>query len=357
MLQELVDKGCSTDERCRAGPAAGAAGGADASLSAALPLLLQPGRAGAGQRRARHRDLVAGARARRRRSACCRCISPAASRSCGAILPTSSPHAAEVGLYGNLITSGIGLDRAARRGLATRPGSSTSSSASRTPTSSPATGSRASARRTGGKASRRGGGAGRRTAADPQRGGPSAEPRAARRDDRAGGRARRRAAGDRACPVLRLGVAQPRRAAADPRTTERRDANGRGRPRPARRDLVIDYVVPDYYASRPKACMGGWGRRFLNVTPSGRVLPCHAAETLPGLVFPTVIEASLAEIWYRSAAFARFRGTAWMPEPCRSCERARDRLGRLPLPGFRADRRRRADRSRLRLVPGSFPAD
>lgn len=85
--------------------------------------------------------------------------------------------------------------------------------------------------------------------------------------------------------------------------------------------LVIDYVVPDYYAHRPKACMGGWGRRFLNITPAGKVLPCHAAETLPGLGFPTVAEASLAEIWYHSPAFARFRGTAWMAEPCRSCER------------------------------------
>jgi pyrroloquinoline quinone biosynthesis protein E len=85
--------------------------------------------------------------------------------------------------------------------------------------------------------------------------------------------------------------------------------------------LVIDYVVPDYYAALPKACMGGWGRRFLNVTPSGKVLPCHAAETLPGFRFPTVKEASLSEIWHRSEAFNRFRGTAWMPEPCRSCER------------------------------------
>jgi PqqA peptide cyclase len=83
--------------------------------------------------------------------------------------------------------------------------------------------------------------------------------------------------------------------------------------------LVIDYVVPDYFASRPKACMAGWGRRFLNVTPSGTVLPCHAAESIPGLVFPTVIESSLDDIWYRSPAFARFRGTEWMPEPCRSC--------------------------------------
>ena len=49
--------------------------------------------------------------------------------------------------------------------------------------------------------------------------------------------------------------------------------------------LVIDYVVPDYYARRPKSCMGGWGRQFLNVTPSGKALPCHAAESIPGLEF------------------------------------------------------------------------
>jgi PqqA peptide cyclase len=85
--------------------------------------------------------------------------------------------------------------------------------------------------------------------------------------------------------------------------------------------MVIDYVLPDYYAHRPKACMGGWGRRFLNVTPAGKVLPCHAAETLIDLAFLTVEQASLSEIWYRSTAFERFRGTSWMPEPCRSCDR------------------------------------
>lgn len=86
--------------------------------------------------------------------------------------------------------------------------------------------------------------------------------------------------------------------------------------------LTIDYVVPDYYAKRPKACMSGWGRQFLNVTPSGRVLPCHAAESIEGLEFWSVREHALAEIWQRSPAFEAFRGTAWMPEPCRSCERA-----------------------------------
>ena len=85
--------------------------------------------------------------------------------------------------------------------------------------------------------------------------------------------------------------------------------------------LVIDYVVPDYYAQWPKACMGGWARQFLNVTPSGKVLPCHAAETIPELAFESVTARSLAEIWRHSPAFNRFRGTSWMPEPCRSCER------------------------------------
>ncbi|SJZ83107.1 pyrroloquinoline quinone biosynthesis protein E [Enhydrobacter aerosaccus] len=85
--------------------------------------------------------------------------------------------------------------------------------------------------------------------------------------------------------------------------------------------LTIDYVVPDYYAVRPKSCMNGWGRQFLNVTPAGKVVPCHAAQTIADLVVPSVRDGSLADIWYHSEAFNRFRGTGWMPEPCRSCDR------------------------------------
>jgi PqqA peptide cyclase len=84
--------------------------------------------------------------------------------------------------------------------------------------------------------------------------------------------------------------------------------------------LVIDFVVPDYYARRPKPCMGGWGRGIITITPSGKVLPCHAAQTIDGLNFENVRERSLREIWRRSDAVAAFRGTAWMREPCRSCE-------------------------------------
>ena len=85
--------------------------------------------------------------------------------------------------------------------------------------------------------------------------------------------------------------------------------------------IAIDYVVPDYYAERPKACMAGWGRRFINITPSGRVLPCHAAETLTFLTFPSVTDTPLATIWNSDPAFALYRGTDWMAEPCRSCDR------------------------------------
>jgi pyrroloquinoline quinone biosynthesis protein E len=85
--------------------------------------------------------------------------------------------------------------------------------------------------------------------------------------------------------------------------------------------LVIDYVVPDYHAHRPKACMGGWGSRVMAISPAGRALPCHAAESLPGFDFPDVRTTSLRDIWENAEAFNRYRGTDWMAEPCRSCDR------------------------------------
>jgi pyrroloquinoline quinone biosynthesis protein E len=91
--------------------------------------------------------------------------------------------------------------------------------------------------------------------------------------------------------------------------------------------IVIDAVVPDYYARYPKPCMGGWGRRSLNVTPAGRVLPCHAAESIPGLEFWSVRDHPLADIWRNSPAFRAFRGTDWMSEPCRSCARREQDFG------------------------------
>jgi pyrroloquinoline quinone biosynthesis protein E len=91
--------------------------------------------------------------------------------------------------------------------------------------------------------------------------------------------------------------------------------------------IRIDSVVPDYYAKYPKACMGGWGRRLMLINPAGKVLPCHAAEVLPGLSFENVREKTLAWIWQESSSFRRFRGEEWMPEPCRSCDRRSDDFG------------------------------
>jgi PqqA peptide cyclase len=85
--------------------------------------------------------------------------------------------------------------------------------------------------------------------------------------------------------------------------------------------MEVLFVTPDYYADFPKSCMDGWGQRFMVVSPDGLVLPCHAAHTLPGLVFSRVQDQPLDEIWYHSTGFNAFRGEEWMPEPCRSCER------------------------------------
>jgi pyrroloquinoline quinone biosynthesis protein E len=122
--------------------------------------------------------------------------------------------------------------------------------------------------------------------------------------------------------VQYYGWAIRNRAALMPTLEQVQEATGRveaARER-LRGSIVIDYVLPDYYARQPKACMGGWGRQFLNITPSGEVLPCHAAQTIPGLAFDSVRSKPLAEIWVGSEAFERFRGTSWMPEPCRSCD-------------------------------------
>ena len=101
---------------------------------------------------------------------------------------------------------------------------------------------------------------------------------------------------------------------------ERAEAVVRGARERLRGQMEMIYVIPDYYSKYPKPCMGGWGRRQLTVVPNGNVLPCPTAHTLP-LPRASVREHSLAWIWQQSPLFQRFRGTDWMPEPCRSCAR------------------------------------
>jgi PqqA peptide cyclase len=91
--------------------------------------------------------------------------------------------------------------------------------------------------------------------------------------------------------------------------------------------IRVEYVVPDYYAKYPKACMGGWGRKVLLVKPDGDVLPCHAANVLPGMTFENVRAKSLRQIWLESDAFQKYRGEDWMPELCRTCDRRAQDFG------------------------------
>jgi pyrroloquinoline quinone biosynthesis protein E len=84
--------------------------------------------------------------------------------------------------------------------------------------------------------------------------------------------------------------------------------------------MKILWVSPDYQDAKPKACMNGWGAVFMLVAPDGAALPCHSARMLPGLDIPFVQRQPLREIWYDSAAFNRYRGSAWMSDTCRSCD-------------------------------------
>src|SRR5437870_4654605 len=90
----------------------------------------------------------------------------------------------------------------------------------------------------------------------------------------------------------------------------------------ARLDGKIDifYVLPYSYESRPKPCLNGWGQRYLTVNPIRDVLPCPTASSaIPDSTFENVRARNLDWIWRESESFTRFRGTDWMPEPCRSC--------------------------------------
>ncbi len=89
--------------------------------------------------------------------------------------------------------------------------------------------------------------------------------------------------------------------------------------------MKIYFVVPDYHADRPKACMNGWGSVFITVQADGTVLPCHEARMLPGLTFPNARDHDMRWIWYDSPGFNAYRGDEWMKEPCRTCpEKVKD---------------------------------
>jgi pyrroloquinoline quinone biosynthesis protein E len=99
--------------------------------------------------------------------------------------------------------------------------------------------------------------------------------------------------------------------------------------------MKILYVVPDYYETRPKACMNGWGSVFLTIAPDGRALPCHAAASIPDIEFPNVKDHSINHIWKNSDAFNKFRGFEWMKDPCRTCPEKENDFGGCRCQAFK----------------------
>jgi PqqA peptide cyclase len=85
--------------------------------------------------------------------------------------------------------------------------------------------------------------------------------------------------------------------------------------------LEIAFVQNDYLSGEPKPCMGGWGRSYMCINPTGEVMPCHAAAVIPGLRFESVRDGALEKIWRDSPAMNAVRGADGMMEPCRTCPR------------------------------------
>jgi pyrroloquinoline quinone biosynthesis protein E len=85
--------------------------------------------------------------------------------------------------------------------------------------------------------------------------------------------------------------------------------------------MELLWILPDYYEPYPKPCMGGWAQTALTVAPDGTVYPCPVAAEITTMKFSSVRDHDLAWIWSKSETFEAFRGTEWMADPCRSCPR------------------------------------
>lgn len=83
--------------------------------------------------------------------------------------------------------------------------------------------------------------------------------------------------------------------------------------------MKIYFVASDYAENKVKACMNGWAKIFLTVTPDGFALPCHSARLLRNIAPPDLRQQTLRWAWEESPLFNKFRGFNWMKEPCASC--------------------------------------
>ena len=116
--------------------------------------------------------------------------------------------------------------------------------------------------------------------------------------------------------------------------------------------MKILYVIPDYYAERPKPCMNGWGQVFLSVAPDGTATPCQGARMLPGLEFPKVTEHPAGLDLERVARLQPLPRHGLDAGALPELPGAREGLRRLPLPGIPRHRRRIAGGPGVRPVTG-----
>ena len=124
-------------------------------------------------------------------------------------------------------------------------------------------------------------------------------------------------------PVLRLGAgATATRCCRAGRSSRRPRSVVRRRPRAAAGPDGRHLRHPRLLQPLPEALHGRLGRTGSStVTPNGDVLPCPAAQ----IAAAAARQRARATRWRGSGPSRRcstaFRGTDWMPDPCRSCDR------------------------------------
>ena len=119
--------------------------------------------------------------------------------------------------------------------------------------------------------------------------------------------------------------------------------------------VEVLWVLPDFYEDLPKPCMGGWGATAMVVAPNGDVLPVPGGVDDPG---PRVRQRPRAPARVDLERVRRVRAVSRhgldagaVPQlPARA---TRAGLGRVPLPGTAAHRRRRGHRSGLPVLAAS----
>ena len=97
-------------------------------------------------------------------------------------------------------------------------------------------------------------------------------------------------------------------------------AGGGGSRRASRASWSSTWWSPTITRAIPSlARAAGGGSRSMSALGQGAALPCRRNDSGPRILERA--RSSLAEIWRDNPAFRAFRGTEWMLEPCRSCER------------------------------------